>query len=111
MTRKYGSKQINYYADWRSLTVTYRREDSNLIVTRAGFGRDYRAALADADAHLKPGAWTRLSISQPSSILRDVQNEGKPRHKNLRNRPGEGDTVIVPIPQVIRRKERELSDD
>jgi hypothetical protein len=65
---------------WRSVTITYRRADENLITSRAGIGRTVKDAVLDADRQLKPGDWRRVAVSTPSSIYTDVKRRpGKAR--------------------------------
>lgn len=108
--RSHGGKD-NWYGDWRTVTVTYRREDSNVVVTKVGYGNDYYESLKDADEQLRPGAWVRLAISQPSSVLADVRNAGKHRQTGNHKRHGEGETVIQLPPQSRVPAGVERTDD
>lgn len=105
------SSELNRMDGWRSVTVTYKREDDNLITTKVGYGDDYQEALRDADEQLRPGAWTRLAISQPSSVLTDMRNAGKARGNLVAKRPGEGETVIQLPPQARSYAGAEFSDE
>lgn len=111
MSRHSQGGRDNWYEQWRTVTVTYKREDDNLITTKVGYGDDYYGALQDADEQLRPGAWVRLAISQPSSVLADLRNAGKQRQTQNHKRPGEGETVVqlAPVSRVPAGIER--SDD
>lgn len=51
--------------DKRSLIVSYRRKDGNVVCSKVGFGGSREECLADADSQLRPGVWTRICISNP----------------------------------------------
>ncbi len=85
----------------RTLTVSYRRHDDRLIVSRVGFGRSRDECLQHADEQLPPGVWTRIAISSPYSILNDLNNDGREaKSKWVRNHKGEGAIVTVPALRV-----------
>lgn len=111
MGSKGYSTELNRYGNWRSVTVTYKRADAPVIVTKVGWGDDYQAALRDADEQLRPGSWERLAIGQPSSVLMDVRNAGKQGGKRAGQRPGEGETVTVAPPETRPARGIELTDD
>ena len=82
----------------RSLIVTYLRADGNVYAVKEGAGTTTAECLAHADAQLRPGTWTRLTVSDPNSIYADVMNDGKrhPPGYRARQKRGEGVTVTVP---------------
>lgn len=57
----------------RSVTVSYRSEGMPLFTTRVGYGNTVGEALEDADRQLADGVWRRLSVSNPQSIITDMQ--------------------------------------
>lgn len=82
------------------LLVSYRRSDGKLVVTREGYGKNYREALDNADAQLAPGTWIRICISNPNTIYADVQNAGVERRRVNAFRRFEGERVRVRKPEV-----------
>lgn len=99
------SSKIKYPRGGRDafkLLCSYRRTDGMLIVTREGWGKNYRDALTHADEQLKPGEWERICISSPNTIYADLKNDGVMRRRVNAFRRFEGERVTVPVPRVAR---------
>lgn len=52
-------------------TVSYTRDDGMAAVC-VGSGDSLAARVADADAQLPPGLWTRDAVSTPTSVYADL---------------------------------------
>lgn len=101
MTPRDGKRYVNGGREVVSATVTYRRDDGQMIVTRVGEGSTAKAALEHADQQLPAGIWTRISVSNENAIYADLKRRLSNSANRASNR-GEGVTVEVTKPQVRR---------
>lgn len=58
--------------DLDTAIVSYTRASDGARAVRVGQGDSLAARVADADAQLPPGVWTRDAVSTPTSVLADV---------------------------------------
>lgn len=84
------------------VTVSYRRDDGQVICSRVGWGKTYQSAIEHADEQLPVGTWERLVVSTRNSVYADVQNAGRPRGNSNRARRFEGVSVTVSAPERSR---------
>lgn len=85
-----------YQREFRIL-VTYMRTNRTYCVTREGWGKTIKAALADADAQLRPGLWQRVLVSSPAITNSELRGISPGERRRLGSRYGEG--AIVEVPQ------------
>jgi len=58
--------------DLDTAIVSYTRASDGRRAVRVGQGDSLAERVADADAQLPPGVWTRDAVSTPTSVLADV---------------------------------------
>lgn len=61
------------------MTVTYRPAHGGAWPVKVGYGSSLAEAVHEADAQLRPGEYTRLVVSTPSTILHDLRRVVAPR--------------------------------
>lgn len=83
----------------RSLTVSYIRTDIPLATSRAGYGETYADALRDADSQLADGTWKRLVVSNPHTIMHDLEPWKHSQYARRFARNAEG--VVIRIEKRI----------